>query len=261
MTNKITNQNHHYVTPMDSICHVVSEKHAKNILRCALECFNTHICFSMHVKLRTISHYFMQTTTQDIQEQPKPKTQKTQRMSSSMSTLISSSLSQTLKIRTLIIPLSPHTLFTSKTPPSSISLTNTNKITMFTPQPNQISEHSQRVPPEIPSLPKVHPSPVPSEKPVIPTPDPETDPNVPPEIVTTPEIFTDPAPGPYPNPKPDAPKPPLTPPGIETPLPKPPEKVPQQPPEVDPPRPPEILPPPSAPPPGITPPTGPSIIG
>ncbi|WVY99083.1 hypothetical protein V8G54_031234 [Vigna mungo] len=169
-------------------------------------------------------------------------------MSSSISTLISSSFSQTLKIRTLVIPLSPHTLLTSKTPPSSISLTN-----MFNPQPNEIPQYPQRAPPEIPSLPKVQPSPVPSEQPLIHTRDPETDPHVPPEIVT------DPAPG-HPNPKPDAPKPPLTPPGIEIPLPKPPEKMPKQPPEVDPPRPPEILPPPIAPP-DITPPTGPRIFG
>ncbi|KAK7341006.1 hypothetical protein VNO80_23930 [Phaseolus coccineus] len=174
-------------------------------------------------------------------------------MSSSLSTFISSSLSQTLKITTLIIPLSPQTLFTSKSPSSSIFLTNTTKITMFNPHPNQIPEYPQRAPPEVPSLPKIQPSPVPTEQPVFPTRDPETDPIIPPEIVT------DPAPGPYPNPKPDAPKPPLTPPGIDTPLPKPPEKVPQSPPEVDPPRPPEIVPPPSTPP-DITPPTGPSIF-
>ncbi|QHO26319.1 uncharacterized protein DS421_12g388480 [Arachis hypogaea] len=94
---------------------------------------------------------------------------------------------------------------------------------------------------EIPEYPVKAPTEIPTTLPI-----PEIDPTVPPEITT------DPPPPPHPIPLPDAPKPPLSPPGPETPVPEP-GVVPPRPPEVVPPRPPgpEIVPPPD-----ITPPRG-----
>ncbi|CAK8570710.1 unnamed protein product [Lathyrus sativus] len=119
---------------------------------------------------------------------------------------------------------------------------------------NNTPDYPGKAPPEIPIIPKTEPPSVPKENPTIPTREPEIDLDVPPEIVTNPPEFI---PFPNPKPKPEGPKPPLSPPGQDTPFPIP-DVVPPQPPDVVPPRPPgpDIVPPPCIPPP----PTGPTMI-